>query len=69
MELSQRLDLGGLELEDDTPADTFSRLAEIVEEVAGVVVKQRVPYAGDRAAQLEQVRRAHEEIYTKAVSA
>ena len=36
---------------------------------AGVVVKQRVPYAGDRAAQLEQVRRAHEEIYNKVVGA
>lgn len=28
-----------------------------------------VPYAGDRAAQLERVRRAHEEIYRKAVGA
>lgn len=40
MELSQRLDLGGLELAGDTETtearDTFARLAELVEEVSGV---------------------------------
>lgn len=42
MELSQRLDLGALDLADDTDTDeardTFTRLAELVEEVAGVEI-------------------------------
>ena len=64
MELSQRLDLGGLQLEEETPADTFARLAGLVEEVTGVVVKQssRIddtvltdhPTAGELADYLEE---------------
>lgn len=58
MELSQRLDLGGLELEEDTPADTFSRLAEIVEEVAGVVVKQSSRFDDTAIASLDRIEMA-----------
>lgn len=42
MELSQRLDLGALDLTDDADVaearDTFTRLAELVEEVANVEI-------------------------------
>ena len=43
MELSQRLDLGGLELAGDTEETqargTFAQLAELVEEVSGVEIE------------------------------
>lgn len=44
MELSQRLDLGQLDIGADEPqeasADTFSQLAELIERVAGVEVER-----------------------------
>lgn len=44
MELSQRLDLGQLDIGVDEPqeasADTFSQLAELIERVAGIEVER-----------------------------
>ena len=38
------------------------------EAAARLLARGPVPYAGDRVRQLDEVRRAHEEIYRKVVS-
>ena len=58
MELSQRLDLGGLQLEEETPADTFARLAGLVEEVTGVVVKQSSRFDDTAIVSLDRIELA-----------
>ena len=62
MELSQRLDLGALDLADDTDADeaqdTFTRLAELVEEVSGVDIAPETELAGSGISSLDRIELA-----------
>lgn len=64
MELSQRLDLGGL-LADDTDAQdkaeargTFARLAELVEDVSGVELEPETTIDGSGIASLDRIELA-----------
>lgn len=64
MELSQRLDLGGL-LADDSDAQeraeargTFARLAELVEDVSGVDIEPETTIDGSRISSLSRIELA-----------
>ena len=64
MELSQRLDLGGL-LADDTDAQdkaeargTFARLAELVEDVSGVELEPETTIDGSGISSLSRIELA-----------
>ena len=62
MELSQRLDLGALDLADDTDAaearDTFTRLAELVEEVASVEIAPETGLGESGVSSLDRIEDA-----------
>ena len=62
MELSQRLDLGALDLPEDTDTtearDTFARLAELVEEVSGVDIAPETELAGSGISSLDRIELA-----------
>lgn len=62
MELSQRLDLGALDLTDDTDADeardTFTRLADLVEEVAGVEIAPGTELSESGVSSLDRIELA-----------
>lgn len=62
MELSQRLDLGALDLPEDTATtearDTFARLAELVEEVSGVDIAPETELAGSGISSLDRIELA-----------
>ena len=62
MELSQRLDLGALDLADDTDAaeaqDTLTRLAELVEEVAGVEIAPETGLGESGVSSLDRIELA-----------
>lgn len=62
MELSQRLDLGALDLADDTDADeardTFTRLAQLVEEVAGVEIAPETGLGESGVSSLDRIELA-----------
>ena len=62
MELSQRLDLGALELAGDTETtearDTFARLAELVDEVSGVDIAPETELAGSGISSLDRIELA-----------
>lgn len=64
MELSQRLDLGGL-LTDDSDAqeqtevrDTFARIAELVEDVSGVELEPETTIDGSGISSLSRIELA-----------
>lgn len=62
MELSQRLDLGKLDIVEDAPeqasADTFSQLAELVERVSGAEVEHATRLDDAGIASLDRIELA-----------
>ena len=65
MELSQRLDLSNLDLADDTDAQeqaeargTFARIAELVEDVAGVDIEPETRLDGSGVSSLSRIELA-----------
>ena len=65
MELSQRLDLSNLDLADDTDAQeqaeargTFTRIAELVEDVSGVELEPETTIDGSGVSSLSRIELA-----------